>query len=75
MSDVRRYQIEDYTDPDNLVVCCRLSELEECERVLREHQTLHPDRRFRVSYIAGMRKINKYYPAHTRSSEPLPAAR
>lgn len=75
MSDIRRYQIEDYTDPANLVVCCRLSELDECERMLREHQILHPHRRFRVSYIAGMRKIIKYYPAGDRTAETVSAVR
>lgn len=73
MDHGRRFQVEDYSDPVKPAVLCRAASLEEAESVLFDQQSIHPERRYRVSYTTGMRKINKYYPRPAASASPSPA--
>jgi hypothetical protein len=75
MEPIRRFSLEDYTDPSRLVVLCKLASLEEAECALREQQLLFPAQRFRISYTTGMRKINKYYPTPFVRTNELPVSR
>ena len=70
MDHGRRFQVEDDSDQGKPVVLCRAASLEEAETILRDEQSLYPERRLRVSYTTGMRKINKYYPHPTAATSP-----